>query len=172
MQRSLRSSRRSSSSANGTRRTGQIPIASGRPASLTLRESRQKPDPAQSASGSGAMSAKSADTGPRRVEGSARGWAGFERSWQDASTSSCLDTRPRPPTSGGSARPLATSAGGAAAGSVKRATTCLSGAGGGCPRSEDYGRESRRAASGGPPGSPPSASSSETCVGPRRFWSS
>ena len=113
-------------------------------------------------SGSEIMSEGNAAIAPRREGSSARDWARFERSWQDASISSCQAMQPRFPICDELARPLTISAGGVAAANNSRATTFSSTVGAGHQKSDGCGRESRRNVSGSPPGPPPSASSSET----------
>ena len=146
----------------------------GRLVSPISREGPQTPGPWPPAAGSESMSGGSVDPAPHQGEGSARNWAGFERSWQDASTSSCTVTRPRPSTSRELARPSVTDVGGVAAVRGKHVTAFSSGAYGGPPRfdREGCGRESRGTVSGSPQGPPPSASSLEMRAQPRRSWSS
>ena len=61
------------------------------------------------------MSGEGTNTIPPRVGGSERGWPASGRSWQGGSTSSSQNTKRRPSTPFGRARPLATDAGGVVA---------------------------------------------------------
>ena len=156
----------------GGRKRGPTPTIWGGAAFLASRERPQRPGPGLPVSGPGVASVGNADIVPRQAESSARGWAGYGRSWQDAFISSCQDTQPWPPTYGVSARPPTIGAGGAAAAGDRRDITSSFGVGSGHPRFEGCGRGSMGVVSGSPLRPPPPASSSRTCVRLLRCWSS
>ena len=87
---------------------------------------------------------------------------------QDAFISYYQAMQPRLPICDESVRLPTTGASGAVAARDSRATTSLSGAGGGRQRSNGCGRKSKGTVSGSPPGPPPSASSFETSEQPRQ----
>lgn len=109
------------------------------------------------------MSGRNTSTKPWPEEGSARGYARFERSWEAGSTSFCPDTQRRGPISSGSARPQVTGVGGVVVPSDRRAFTFSSDAGDGFRRLYECDRGLRGAASGSTRGPPLPTSSLAIC---------